>query len=116
MWHQSTRDSAPTLCSRLTVDAVSPSALMTTQLFHVWPDSPHDNDHVGFGFILTSSIAIMLTNLCFRTVKAFFYRSRNVILSHVYQKTLIKAYLPPLYWYLNTMFMLKFILEQMVLY
>ncbi len=44
----------------------------------------------------------MLTNLCFITVKLF-YCSHTVILSHIYQKKkLIKAYIPPLYWYLNS--------------
>ncbi len=46
-------------------------------------DSLHDNDHVCFRFILTSSIPIML-----------FYCSRNVKSSHFYHKIQIKAYFP----------------------
>jgi hypothetical protein len=47
-------------------------ALMTTQLFHDWPDSPHDNDHVRFVFILTPLVPLKLTNQFFITVNTLF--------------------------------------------
>ncbi len=59
----------------------------------------------------------MLTNLCFYNSKSFF--SVVTLLSWVIflLKTLIKAYITTLYWYLVAyMFMLNFILEQMALY
>ncbi len=37
---------------------------MTTQLFHDWPNSPHDNNDACFGFILTNSVPLMLIQGC----------------------------------------------------
>ncbi len=62
VWHQCTAIAIGEQSAE-SVGTVSPEQLVMTQLFHDWPNSPHDNAYVCFGFIPTPSGPLMLTNL-----------------------------------------------------